>query len=125
MPRQRLPAVIAKATGAALKNPGRFRGRNDPASPLLGEPSKFLPVSHKRAWRMFQADLPWLVEADRPMVEAACSLRAQLIAGRGDMGLNALQLYSSILSKLGATPVDRSRTQPLDPEREPDEFFGD
>jgi hypothetical protein len=35
----RLPPAVAKATGAAIKNPSRHAGRNDPSSQLLGEPS--------------------------------------------------------------------------------------
>ena len=125
MANPRLPVAKAKILAASIKNPGRHAGRNDPTSPLLGPPSSFLPAAHKRAWRMFQAELPWLVEADRPMVELACSMRAQFMAGKGGMAINCIQIYSVLLSKLGATPVDRSRTQPLQfDEDEGDEFFG-
>ena len=123
MSRSRTPPAVAKATGAADRNPGRFSGRNDPTSPLLGPPSRWMTADQKKAWKMFADELPWLVESDRPMLEVAATLRALLIAGKG-MAINNTQVYSAVLSKLGATPADRSRTQPLSAAEEEDEFFG-
>lgn len=72
---------------------------------------------------MFTAELPWLVESDRLMIEIAATLRAPLIADKGTV-INNTPVYLTILSKLGSTPADRSRIRPLmDPEDE-GEFFG-
>lgn len=120
----RLPPIKAKVIGAADRNPGRHKGRNDPTSPLLGEPSKWLTAAQKRAWRMFVVELPWLVEADRAMVDLAAVLRAQFIAQK-DLSLNGTQIYSAILSKLAATPVDRSRAPSFPSDADYDEFFDD
>lgn len=121
---QRLPPAVARLTGAASKNPARHAGRNDPTSPFLGEPSRYLNAQQKRAWRMFKDELPWLVEADRALVDAAAIQRAKLIEMKG-LGINDLQVYSAILSKLAATPVDRSRAPSFPSDGERDEFFDD
>ncbi|SLJ92881.1 hypothetical protein SAMN06295987_1026 [Novosphingobium mathurense] len=120
----RLPPQVAKVTGATSKNPGRHAGRNDPTSPLLGEPSRYLNAKQRRAWRMFKDELPWLVESDRPLVDLAAIQRAKLIEFQG-LTINEVQVYSAILSKLAATPVDRSRAPSFLDDEEPDEFFGD
>ena len=120
----RLPPTVAKVTGAAIKNRGRHAGRNDPTSPLLGEPSKFLTAAQKRAWRLFKDELPWLVEADRAMVDLAASFRAQFTEFKG-LSINNTQVYSAILSKLAATPVDRSRAPSFSSDGQRDEFFDD
>lgn len=120
----RTPANKAKITGAASRNPSRFAGRNDPTSPLLGDPSRGLSAAQKRAWRMFKEELPWLVEADRAMIDLAATLRAQFIAQKG-LSINMTQVYSAILSKLAATPVDRSRAPSFPSDGMRDEFFDD
>ncbi len=105
---QRIPKAKADVTGASLKNPRRFIGRNEPTTIPLGEPSDYLKDGARRAWLSFTAELPWLMESDRAMVEVAATMRARLRSGDG-VGVNVLQAYSSVLSKLAATPVDRTR----------------
>ncbi|WP_079729912.1 hypothetical protein [Novosphingobium mathurense] len=73
---------------------------------------------------MFKDELPWLVESDRPLVDLAAIQRAKLIEFQG-LTINEVQVYSAILSKLAATPVDRSRAPSFLDDEEPDEFFGD
>ena len=124
MVRNRLPTAVARATGANIKNPARFAGRNDPASPLIGQPSRWMRPCEKRAWKLFVAELPWLVEADRAMLELACGLRGPMFLAKG-ISISSIQVYSAILSKLGASPVDRSRTQPIGNDAPRDEFFDD
>ncbi|WP_156367316.1 hypothetical protein [Novosphingobium sp. KN65.2] len=111
-------------TGADRKNPGRHAGRNDPTSPLLGEPSRHLTAKQKKAWRLFKDELPWLMEADRAMLDLAATFRAQLTEMHG-LSINNAQIYSAILSKLAATPVDRSRAPSFPSDGGHDEFFDD
>lgn len=119
----RTPVAKARITGADIRNPARHRGRNDPTVAPLGDPSTFLADDQCEVWRKFQAEIPWLVESDRSLVELATILRTRLIGG-GEVGINQLQVLSAVLSKLGATPVDRSRINAPAEDEEPDEFFG-
>jgi hypothetical protein len=124
MPRPRLPAAKAAVTGAALRHPERHRNRKEPASTSLGKPSIHLDDFGKRAFEAFKRELPWLTEGDRALVEVAASLRGRLIEDAAGVGVSALQALSAVLSKLGATPTDRSKVSAPADEEEPDEFFG-
>ncbi len=119
----RIPKAKAAVSGAAIKNPGRFTGRNEPSAPL-GDPSLLLKENERDAWLCFTGELPWLVESDRALLEVASALRARILA-RDGVGINHLQVYSAILSKLAATPVDRSRVSVSADEEDddPDGFF--
>ena len=123
MARPRTPAGKAKATGAALKNPQRHRDRAEPAVRQLGEPSTFLNEQGRAAWEAYRRELPWLMESDRSMIEIACTVRAKLLAGE-DVGVTALSMLQSILSKLGGSPADRTKVAVPEEEKEEDEFFG-
>lgn len=128
MPRPRTPVAKAKATGAALNHPGRHAGRKDPKGTPLGEPSSFLDKHGKIAWEGFRRELPWLMESDRAMVEVCSSVRGRMIAagepGSEPVGIQAMSLLQSCLTKLGATPADRSKVAMPDDEPQADEFFG-
>jgi hypothetical protein len=124
MPKPRIPSGKARILGADIRSPGRYAGRNDPAVASIGEPSPHLKDEERASWLRFTAELPWLVESDRALLEVASVLRSKLDC-RDTVGLNHLQIYSAILSKLGATPADRSRVSMPDDRREPDEFFPD
>lgn len=123
MPRARTPAAKAKVTGAAALHPGRHKARSDPKSTPLGDPSTFLDEFGKRAWEGYRRELPWLMEADRSLVEIASSVRGRLLRG-GDVGVTALSMLQSILSKMGGSPADRSKVTTGDDEPQEDEFFG-
>jgi len=61
------------------------------------------------------------------MVEICAMLRGRLLASAetGEaVGVQALGVLQACLTKLGATPVDRSRITIADDAAEPDEFFG-
>jgi hypothetical protein len=64
----------------------------------------------------------------RVLLRLACQLSARLDTGDGkggEMGVSAAQALSSVLSKLGATPVDETKVMHGgDDEDEDDEFFG-
>jgi phage terminase small subunit len=123
MAARRLPAGKAKATGAALRNPGRHKDRKEPASAPLGGAPAHLDLHAKRAWDRFRSELPWLTAADKALLEIASMVRGEMLAGEIP-GVTKLSMYQSVLSKLGATPTDRSKVNVPDDEAEPDEFFG-
>ena len=123
MANPRTPVAKAKATGAAMKNPGRHKARSDPKSTPLGDPSIFLDEFGRQAWEGYRRELPWLMEADRSLVEIASSVRGRLLSG-GEVGVTALSMLQSILSKMGGSPADRSKVTTGDDEPQEDEFFG-
>lgn len=123
MARPRTPVAKAKVTGAAAKDPQRHRDRKEPASRPLGDPSTFLDEHGRQAWEAYRRELPWLMESDRSLIEVACSVRGKLLSG-GDVGVQALSMLQSILSKLGGSPADRSKVAVPDDDKEEDEFFG-
>lgn len=125
MPRPRLPQAKAEATGAAIIHAGRFEGRKQPKGTRpLGDPYKAMPETEQAAWFEFSDELPWLNSSHRALLQLACRLRARLNTDP-EMGVSAMQAYSSILSKLAATPVDETKvTYGDDGEEDPaDAFF--
>lgn len=123
MPNPRTPVEKAKITGAAIAHPGRHADRAEIASRPLGDPSRFLGESGKQAWWGFKRELPWLMESDRSLVEIAAMVRGRLLDGE-EVGITALSMLQSILSKMGGTPADRSRVSAPSKD-EHDEFFDD
>lgn len=123
MANPRQPVAKAKATGAAIKNPGRHKARTDPKTTPLGEASTFLNEHGQQAWEGYRRELPWLLESDRSLVEIAASVRGRLLGGE-DVGVTALSMLQSILSKMGGSPADRSKVASPNEEPEEDEFFG-
>ncbi len=125
MAKNRIPAKKAEVTGAAIKNPGRFKDRKEPSGTrALGEPYKTMNEAQIECWREFASELPWLNSSHRVLVHMACILTARLCSGE-NFGIQAAQTLSAILSKLGATPVDSSKVNyagndEVDPA---DEFF--
>lgn len=116
MPRPRLPAAKAEVGGAALKDAGRFKDRKAPkGTRKLGEPYKMMSDAEQNAWHEFAVELPWLNSSHRALLQLACRLRARLNTDP-DMGVNAMQAYSAVLSKLAATPVDETKVSGRDDE---------
>lgn len=113
MPRARTPAAKAKVTGAAVLHPGRHKGRKEPKSTALGEPSDWMGGEQRVAWASFQRELPWLLESHRTLVEIAACLRARLMSGE-EVGVQALAQLRMCLSAMGATPVDASKVMAPD-----------
>lgn len=125
MPRQRTPKAKAEVSGAAAKNAARFKDRKAPkTSRALGEPYATMTVEQKAAWAEIQYEMPWLTSSDRIMVRLACSWIARM--EMDDLGVAASSALASILSKLGATPVDVSKVNHGGEEEDDpaDEFFG-
>lgn len=126
MPRPRLPVAKAAVSGAAMAHPERHRDRKVPRGTRpIGDAYKSMTPGQVLAWEEFRAELPWLNSSHRALLQVACILRARL-NDDSDIGVNQLQTYSAILSKLAATPTDESKvTMPDGDETDPaDQFFG-
>jgi hypothetical protein len=66
--------------------------------------------AQKAVWSEFRRDMPWLDRSDRVLVRLACVLAAKMDADEdGEIGVSAAHALSGVLSKLGATPVDKSK----------------
>ncbi len=122
-PRQ--PVAKAVVSGAAAKNPQRHRDRKQPKVASLGPPPAHLGKSARTAWLMFANEMPWLAASDAALLEIAARVRGEL-ADNAEVGVTKLSMYQSVLSKLGASPTDRSKVifddgDESDPE---DRFFG-
>ena len=81
--------------------------------------------AQKAVWSEMVGDMPWLNSSHRVLLRLACYHAARLDEG-GDFGVSATQALSSILSKLGATPVDETKVNHGDGDDEDpaDEYFG-
>lgn len=104
----RKPAEVAAITGAAAKNPQRYRDWSNPETAELGPPPKYLDRAQAKAWRAIASEIPWLTASDRMSVEMTARLRAR-VHEDPEIGLNAMALYRQCYKDLGATPVDRSK----------------
>lgn len=126
MPRPRLPVAKAATSGAVIKNPGRHSGRKrPPGTRPLGEPFKTMTAAEKRAWKEFAAEMSWLNSSHRVLLRLACLWTARMEDPKAEFGVSATQALSSILSKLGATPVDESKvSHGGDEDDAGEEFFG-
>lgn len=119
MPRQRTPIDRARATGAILNHPSRFRDATSSAVPgePLGHPPDWLTERQVTAWKDLADTLPWLDRSHGGIVGITANLLAQLRAG--EASVSAMNLLRLCLGQLGATPVDARRvTMPPEPESE-------
>lgn len=125
MAKHRLPKDRAFISGADTRNPQRFKGRAAIKERRpLGDPPATMPEGQQAYWRECQHNMPWLYSTHRILLRLACSLAARMDKSE-PMGINAMQALSSVLSKLGATPVDESRVNHSEePGNDPtDRFF--
>ena len=125
MPRPRLPAAKAKTSGAVLKNAGRFKGRKTAKNARgIGAPYAAMTTAQKAVWKECKEEMPWLTSAHRLLLRQVCILSARM--NDPDVGVSALQALGSLLSKLGATPVDETKVNHGGEEDEDpaDQYFG-
>lgn len=115
MPRPRKPDALQIAAGRDKQNPGRYRDRKKNVPDGLGDvgdPPPYLVDTKdchpRRAWKEFVIELPWLTQSDRALLEAACMVRGDIMAGQV-VGVPRLTLLRGILQSLGATPADKSK----------------
>ena len=122
MARNRLPQAKAEASGAALKDPQRFKGRKAPKGRAVGDPYASMTDAQKAVWAECREEMPWLRASHRILLRQVCVLTARMEEG-GELGVSAMQALSSLLSKLGATPVDETKVIHDGDEADPDEGF--
>jgi len=125
MGRPRTPQAKAEVSGAATIHPGRFAGRKvTKRVRAVGEPYARMTDAQRLCWEEFRQELPWLNSGHRTILRMACILAARMDTDP-DFGVQATQALSSILSKLGATPVDETKVNHAeeDDEDPADEFF--
>lgn len=124
MARPRLPLARAMMTGAAAKNPGRYRDRRQPGGTApLGPPPAWMRPASAAAWRDLAREVPWLTSADRGVVEIAATIRGRMASGE-PMGASALNLLRQCLGAMGATPADATRVpKPAGDDADPDAGF--
>lgn len=125
MARPRKPLALARLTGAAAKDPQRYRNRHEPVDHRpIGEPYKWLKPEAQAAWREMVPTMPWLRFCHRGIVGITAHLAGQMRAGGlGVSGMNALR---QCLGSLGATPADFHRVgwAPDEPDDDPaSEYF--
>lgn len=109
MPRPRKPLSKAIVSGATMHHPGRFADRTAPRhSRPLGRPYPDMTETEQQFWLEFETALPWLRGSHRVLLRMACRLSARLDSDQ-EFGVAATKALGSILSKLGATPVDENR----------------
>ena len=126
MPRPRTPKAKADVSGASQVHPGRFAERAAPKGTRpIGEPYLRMTDGQKAAWAEFTSELPWLNSSHRQLLRMACMLVARMDED-AEFGVSATKALSSILSKLGATPVDESKINydGASTEEPEDKFFG-
>lgn len=104
----------AKLTGAAAKDPQRFRGRSEPQSSKqpVGAPPVYLDKEAKAVWKELVAQLGWLEREDRTALEAAALAVGQVRAMHrlGEPITGAMfSAMNTAIGKLGASPTDRGK----------------
>ena len=121
--RPRLPAEVAKITGAVAKNAGRFESRADPKVRSLGLAPKRFTDEQREIWNEFNADFPWLGRSDRGLVRLAVELQTMIDQGEAPIAVYAQMRL--VLGSMGGTPVDRSKVAvPEEDDADPtDEFL--
>ena len=115
MPRPRTPTSILEARGAYVTHPERRAERVNEPQPTapLGAAPDHLTKEQKKIWRELVRIAPpgVLANCDRWIVERCVQLVAKMRAGNL-MALEGSQLITC-LSKLGMTPVERSKVSPV------------
>lgn len=100
------PLALAQLTGAAAKNPARYRGKAPKVGPV-GDPPGHLTESERGHWLALAGNLPWLGSSDRQLLELAATISARVASGPVTVGLmTELRL---ILGAMGATPAARGK----------------
>lgn len=109
MARNRLPQSKAEVSGAAAKNAGRFEGRRTSKSTRgIGAPYATMGEYECLAWDQVVSEATWLNSSHRQMLRIACSVIARIEKGE-EVGVSAMQMLSSILSKMGMSPADETK----------------
>lgn len=105
--RPRTPLAAAKASGADVKNPQRYRDRKEPKAEAIGPAPEHLDELVVAEWDRLVAEIPWLARSDRAIVESAAILLAKRTAG--ELPASLYGELRQTLNALGATPASRSK----------------
>jgi len=124
MAKPRTPTKKARVSGAAIKDPGRYKNRSEPANPdPIGTPYKGMTAAQVRVWKECVSNMPWLNAAHRLLLRQVCILAARMETGE-DLSVSSTHALSAMLSKLGATPTDESKvSHPQDNEDSDEHLF--
>ena len=113
MPARKKSLTLLKLSGGLKAHPTRYKDRTDLAScpDGIGEPPSQISVSRKHLWAEIVAQLPvgHLQSADRLLLEIVTHLMSRQRNRRVLITKGEISLLLNALSKLGLTPVDRSR----------------
>ena len=111
MSRPRKPTKVLELNGAFERNPQRRKAREHEPQPTgpLGDPPAHLDEAQQARWGEIAGWAPWLTETDRPLVESTCRLWMRIRSA--DAKSMEYAMFTANLSKLGMTPVDRSKVQ--------------
>lgn len=100
-------------TGAAAKDPQRFRDRSEPEHKPLGKPPAYLTPGGKKAWKEFAEEWPWVGYSDRKALGVICQLWE--VIERGDAGVNEFKEFRLQCSAFGGNPTTKTKVyQPKD-----------
>ena len=123
MARPRTPMAVAKLTGAAAKDPQRFRNRSEPnASGPLGSPPAFMSAKEKKAWKSFASEWSWLTADDRAAMVALCQMRALIEDSKAEKTAALYAAYRLAINDFGGTPTTRSKVHKPKDDSEDDPF---
>ena len=113
MPARKKSLALLKLSGGLKAHPGRYAGRTDLAScpDGIGDPPSHISIARKNIWAELIAQLPegHLQSADRFLLEIVTYLMSRQRNRRSLITKGEISLLLNALSKLGLTPVDRSR----------------
>ncbi len=108
MPQHRMPLAKAESKGAIKNSPSRYAGRKESKRRRpVGKPYANMTEAQVFFWDEFVTNCPWLHSAHRIILRAACVMSEKL--DRDELPIRDIGGLSSLLSKLGATPVDETR----------------
>jgi phage terminase small subunit len=117
----------AKLTGAAAKNPARYRKDYvDPTGPL-GDAPAHLSAGAKTVWFEISTYMPahLLMAADRLSLEGTCELMAEFREDPRAFQSARFSVLMTALGKLGGNPLDRLRLATPKPKEEKADPFSD
>jgi hypothetical protein len=113
MPARKKSLTLLKLSGGLKNHFGRYADRADLAAcpDGIGDPPSHISIARKNIWAELIAQLPegHLGSSDRFLLEVVTGLMAKQRNRRVLITKGELSLLINALSKLGLTPVDRSR----------------
>ena len=120
MPAHRKNLDVHLMSGAAAKNPQRFRDRQSAPTPTadLGRPPKHLTPAERKTWKEIVSIIPpgVLANSDRIAVEVAARLLVRFRSGELSKA-SEISCLMSLLARFGMTPADRNKIGSTKPDK--------